>query len=50
MALLSLRLIYDPEKGDDDGGIGTGIPLEEIEADWLCPVCGFDKSGFEKVE
>ena len=42
--------IYDPEKGDDDGGIEPGTLFGEIEDDWLCPVCGVDKSEFEKVE
>ena len=42
--------IYDPEKGDDDGDIKPGTPFEEIEDDWLCPVCGVDKSEFEKID
>jgi len=42
--------IYDPEKGDPDGGIKPGTPFEEIPADWVCPVCGAAKSEFEKIE
>jgi flavin reductase (DIM6/NTAB) family NADH-FMN oxidoreductase RutF/rubredoxin len=42
--------IYDPEKGDPDGGIAPGTPFEEIPDDWVCPVCGAAKSDFEKVE
>ena len=42
--------IYDPEKGDPDGGIKPGTPFEEIPDDWVCPVCGVAKSEFEKVE
>jgi flavin reductase (DIM6/NTAB) family NADH-FMN oxidoreductase RutF/rubredoxin len=42
--------IYDPEKGDPDGGIAPGTPFEEIPDDWACPVCGAAKSDFEKVE
>jgi len=42
--------IYDPEKGDSDSGIAPGTPFEEIPDDWVCPVCGVDKSMFEKIE
>jgi len=40
--------IYDPEKGDPDSGINPGTPFENLPADWVCPVCGADKSAFEK--
>jgi len=42
--------IYDPEKGDPDGGIKSGTPFEEIPDTWVCPVCGATKDMFEKVE
>lgn len=42
--------IYDPEKGDPDSGIKPGTPFEELPEDWVCPVCGVDKSQFEKEE
>jgi len=41
--------IYDPAKGDPDGGIKPGTPFEQIPDTWVCPVCGADKSVFEKV-
>ena len=41
--------IYDPEMGDPDSGIKPGTPFEELAADWVCPVCGADKSQFEKI-
>ena len=41
--------IYDPEKGDPDGGIAPGTPFEEIPNDWVCPVCGASKDQFQKV-
>ncbi len=41
--------IYDPEKGDPDSGIKPGTPFEKIPEDWVCPVCGANKSQFEKV-
>ncbi len=42
--------IYDPEKGDSDGGIKPGTPFEQIPDDWVCPVCGAAKSEFEKID
>jgi len=42
--------IYDPEKGDPDGGIAPGTPFEEIPDDWVCPVCGASKDQFEQLE
>ena len=42
--------IYDPELGDPDSGVKPGTPFEEIPADWVCPVCGANKSEFERVE
>ncbi len=42
--------IYDPEKGDEDNDVPPGTAFEDVDDDWLCPVCGVDKSAFEKVE
>ncbi|GAB1373346.1 MAG: rubredoxin [Bacteroidales bacterium] len=42
--------VYDPEKGDPDGGILPGTSFEEIPEDWLCPVCGVGKEDFEPIE
>jgi rubredoxin len=41
--------VYDPAEGDPDGGIKPGTPFEAIPETWVCPVCGVDKSQFEKV-
>jgi len=38
--------VYDPDKGDDEGGVAAGTPFEKLSADWTCPVCGADKSEF----
>jgi len=40
--------IYDPEAGDPDNGIEPGTKFEEIQDDWVCPLCGASKSDFEK--
>lgn len=41
--------IYDPEKGDPDGGIKPGTRFEDIPDDWTCPVCGAEKSQFKQI-
>jgi len=33
--------VYDPREHN-------GVPFEELPEDWVCPVCGVDKSQFEK--
>ena len=38
--------IYDPAVGDPDGGIPAGTPFEKLPDNWVCPVCGADKSQF----
>jgi rubredoxin/flavin reductase (DIM6/NTAB) family NADH-FMN oxidoreductase RutF len=42
--------IYDPAVGDPDGGIKPGTPFEKIPDTWVCPICGADKSQFEKED
>jgi rubredoxin len=42
--------IYDPEIGDPDGSISPGTAFEDLPNDWACPVCGADKTSFEKVK
>ena len=40
--------VYDPVNGDPDNGIAAGTIFEDIPDSWTCPVCGADKSKFEK--
>ncbi len=40
--------VYDPKDGDPDNGVKPGTPWEQVPEDWVCPVCGADKSAFEK--
>ncbi len=42
--------IYDPQMGDADTGIKPGTAFEDLPDDWLCPVCGADKSNFSVEE
>ncbi len=41
--------IYDPEIGDPEHGIAPGTAFEDIPDDWVCPVCGVDKSLFSPL-
>ena len=41
--------IYDPEKGDEDGGVSPGTPFAKVPDGWVCPVCGAPKDMFEKI-
>lgn len=38
--------VYDPADGDPDSGIEPGTAFEDLPDDWVCPVCGADKSEF----
>jgi rubredoxin len=42
--------VYDPAQGDPESGVEPGTAFESLPDDWLCPVCGADKSAFEAVE
>ena len=42
--------IYDPVLGDPDSGIAPGTKFEDLPESWTCPVCGADKSKFEKEQ
>jgi len=39
--------VYDPKKGDTEGGIPPGTAFEDLPDDWTCPVCGAAKDEFE---
>lgn len=39
--------IYDPAVGDADGGIDPGVEFENLPDEWVCPLCGADKSEFK---
>ena len=41
---------YDPAKGDEEGGISIGTTFESLPEEWICPLCGEEKTGFIKVE
>ncbi len=39
---------YIPEEGDLDSDIPLETPFEDLPDDWVCPICGAEKSDFEK--
>ena len=43
------QYVYDPAEGDIENGVKPGTLFEELPEGWVCPVCGADKSLFEKV-
>jgi flavin reductase (DIM6/NTAB) family NADH-FMN oxidoreductase RutF/rubredoxin len=40
--------VYNEALGDPDNGIAPGTKFEDLPDTWTCPVCGADKSKFEK--
>ena len=40
---------YDEAVGDVDNGIAPGTKWEDVADDFVCPVCGLDKSAFEQA-
>jgi flavin reductase (DIM6/NTAB) family NADH-FMN oxidoreductase RutF/rubredoxin len=39
---------YESEKGDPISGIDPGTTFGDLPDDWTCPICGADKSMFER--
>jgi len=42
--------VYDPEVGDPDNDVEPGTPFENVPDDWVCPICGAEKTNFEPQE
>jgi len=41
--------IYDPAAGDPEHNIPAGTGFNDLPDDWVCPICGADKSSFEQI-
>jgi rubredoxin len=41
--------VYDEAQGIPEDGIAPGTKWEDIPEDWVCPVCGADKSLFTQA-
>ena len=42
--------LYDPVNGDTTYDLRPGVPFEDLDDEWVCPVCYAPKSKFSKVE
>ena len=42
--------VYDEAAGLPEEGIAPGTRWEDVPANWTCPDCAADKSGFERVD
>jgi len=40
---------YDEEKGCEDCGIAPGTKFSDLPEDFVCPLCGVDKSNFSEA-
>ncbi len=40
--------VYDPGKGDSEGGIPPGTAFDNLPDDWICPICGASKDQFDR--
>ena len=39
--------VYDEAKGDPDYDLAPGVAFDDLPDDFVCPLCGVDKSMFE---
>lgn len=44
------QYVYDPAEGDPENGVAPGTAFEDVPEDWVCPLCGVDKTSFEEDE
>ncbi len=42
--------VYNPEEGDESGGIPPGTAFEDLPSDWVCPVCGATSDEFQEID
>lgn len=47
---LKCGYIYNPAKGDPDGGLAPGTDFCQAGPDWRCPRCGASERQFAKKE
>lgn len=42
--------VYDPEIGDPDNGVEPGTAWEDMDEDWVCPLCSVGRDMFSEVD
>lgn len=47
---LNCEFVYDEAEGMPEYDIPAGTRWEELDDDWICPVCGSEKVDFELLE
>lgn len=40
--------VYDEAQGSPENGVAPGTKWEDVSDDFVCPMCGADKSVFEQ--
>lgn len=40
--------VYDEETGDSSQKVAPGTAWRNLPDNWVCPICGADKTEFEK--
>ena len=40
--------VYDEVEGDPDSGVAPGTLWADVPDDYVCPICGVGKDGFEE--
>jgi rubredoxin len=41
--------VYDPAVGDPDNGVAPDTRFADLPEEWVCPLCGFEKSLFSEA-
>ncbi len=42
--------VYKSVDGDVENGVAVGTDFEDIDAEWVCPLCGASKEEFESTD
>ncbi|MDP4120812.1 MAG: rubredoxin [Bacillota bacterium] len=42
--------VYEPKRGDGEGGVPMGTDFKDLPIDYVCPMCGAKKEMFAKEQ
>jgi rubredoxin len=42
--------IYDPAKGDPSNDVPPGTEFDDLQDDWVCPLCYAEKDQFDPLD
>lgn len=40
--------VYDPDVGDPDNDVEKGTDFDDVDENWICPICAANKDEFEE--